>query len=358
MKEKKKFRKVIALIMMIVIGTQGIPQQVYANIYNSNKPTEELAPYIVAEDTSLREETVKHFKKSDGTMVAVDYGMPVHYQEDGVYYKSNHAGTEVLLPEQLNADKKVSICTGGYTLDISLQTSNNSGTSQISTSSIISNENGGNPDEKISLNELTSGVRYNDILPDTDMEYILSPNQLKENIIIREKQEGYCYQYVLSAADLFICQNEDNSFNLYASSDHLSEPVFSIAAPYMWDSNGEQSRDIEVSYETTAEGYIITYTANSAWINADERILPVTVDPTVIWSGNAQLQPLLSQNVRDTYVNSAAVDEPLYGSATTLLGNGSEAVNRIYTEITLPVLPSGAEVTSASYAYKYTAASA
>ncbi len=366
MKEKKKFRKVIALFMMLVIGTQGIPQQVYANIYNSNKPVEELAPYIVAEDTSLREETVKHFKKSDGTMMAVDYGMPVHYQEDGVwkdydnsisqindengvYYKSNHAGTEVLLPEQLNAERKVSICTGEYTLDIGLQTSNNFDTSQISTSSIISDENSGNSDEKINLNELTSGVRYNDILPDTDMEYILSPNQLKENIIIREKQQEYCYQYVLSVADLFICQNEDNSFNLYAASEHLSDPVFSIAAPYMWDSNGQQSHDIDVSYETTAEGYIITYTANSAWINADERILPVTVDPTVIWSGNAQLQPLLSQNVRDTYVNSAAVDEPLYGSATTLLGNGSDAVNRIYTEITLPVLPSGAEVTSASY---------
>ena len=41
---------------------------------------------IIGEDESLRSETGKHFLLSDGSKIAVSYGIPVHYQdEDGAW---------------------------------------------------------------------------------------------------------------------------------------------------------------------------------------------------------------------------------------------------------------------------------
>lgn len=37
---------------------------------------------ILAEDVSLREENVKHFRMTDGSYTAVQYSSPVHYQTD------------------------------------------------------------------------------------------------------------------------------------------------------------------------------------------------------------------------------------------------------------------------------------
>ncbi|HBT94815.1 MAG TPA: hypothetical protein DEB24_01305, partial [Coriobacteriia bacterium] len=39
-------------------------------------------PHIVGEEEGLREQNVKHFRLSDGSHVACDYGMPVHYRTD------------------------------------------------------------------------------------------------------------------------------------------------------------------------------------------------------------------------------------------------------------------------------------
>ena len=37
---------------------------------------------IVGEDAAKREESVKHFKNTDGSFIAVDYGYPIHYKDD------------------------------------------------------------------------------------------------------------------------------------------------------------------------------------------------------------------------------------------------------------------------------------
>lgn len=38
---------------------------------------------VIGEETNLRGETQKHFRMNDGSFIAVDYGMPVHYTTDG-----------------------------------------------------------------------------------------------------------------------------------------------------------------------------------------------------------------------------------------------------------------------------------
>lgn len=44
--------------------------------------SEDISPEIVSEDTSKREENVKHFRLSNGENIAVMYEEPVHYLND------------------------------------------------------------------------------------------------------------------------------------------------------------------------------------------------------------------------------------------------------------------------------------
>ena len=44
---------------------------------------EAASPAIDCEETGRREESVKHFRLEDGSYLAVSYGVPVHYRENG-----------------------------------------------------------------------------------------------------------------------------------------------------------------------------------------------------------------------------------------------------------------------------------
>ena len=100
---KSWFGKIISLALIVAMLLQLMPMSVFAaeeqavaepgyeevNDINSNEvaPREEFtAEDVLFEDTSLREENIKHFRMSDGSYIAVDYGHAVHYiDEAGVY---------------------------------------------------------------------------------------------------------------------------------------------------------------------------------------------------------------------------------------------------------------------------------
>ena len=56
-----------------------------------------------------------------------------------------------------------------------------------------------------------------------------------------------------------------------------------MPAPYMYDASGKTSEDVQYKVEQIDEGEYVLYVAPDAeWINSEDRIFPVTVDPTVI----------------------------------------------------------------------------
>ncbi len=66
------------------------------------------APYVLAEETSLRGEAEKHFRLSDGTYLAVQYARPVHLQTaDGQW---------------ADLDNELTLCQGAYQADNGLTT--------------------------------------------------------------------------------------------------------------------------------------------------------------------------------------------------------------------------------------------
>jgi len=123
-----------------------------AGTEQTSEETESVEAYALAEDESLREEYVKHFIMSDGSMKAVVYSEPVHYEENGVYkdidstlvevelsgetddnqteqvenkhaeeiYYKNRAGeTDIYLSDNAGSDKLAKIKKGKYSISFS-----------------------------------------------------------------------------------------------------------------------------------------------------------------------------------------------------------------------------------------------
>ena len=91
----KKIRKVISLVLVLSLTMLLWPQSVYAEISqaisenttigadNITDENEYLAlNNTVFELTDRREEAVKHFHLTDGTVAAVQYDIPVHYIDE------------------------------------------------------------------------------------------------------------------------------------------------------------------------------------------------------------------------------------------------------------------------------------
>ena len=94
------------------------------------------------------------------------------------------------------------------------------------------------------LQNLISKAIYTNIYDGIDIEYILVGNNLKENIIVNEKQDSYTFSFELKFNELS-AELKDGAIIL---SDYGSgEQVYVIPAPYMYDANGEYSNSVEYS---------------------------------------------------------------------------------------------------------------
>ena len=82
-----RFTRVLSLILVLAMLIQMMPiQSLAASTGSSAVDVETGQPVttVLGEVEDLREEDTKHFRLSDGSFIAVSYGMPVHYEdEDG-----------------------------------------------------------------------------------------------------------------------------------------------------------------------------------------------------------------------------------------------------------------------------------
>ena len=62
-----------------------------------------------------------------------------------------------------------------------------------------------------------------------------------------------------------------------------AEHVYTISAPYMYDAYGEKSENVTLTVEKNKNGKLtLVLSADSEWINAENRAFPVTIDPSII----------------------------------------------------------------------------
>jgi len=103
-------------------------------------------------------------------------------------------------------------------------------------------------------------------------------------------------------------------------------------APLIYDSNGEESKDIDIKLEENKKGYELIITPNNDWLNSDKRVYPVYLDPTLTTSldVNDIHDAHVSQNYASTNYQTSIMLKTGYGA--------SSGKNESYMSFELPVV--------------------
>ncbi len=162
--------------------------------------------------------------------------------------------------------------------------------------------------EPVSLETLTetavskSTVRYANAFPGADLLYENHGYDLKESILVPARQEAYSYAFHLDLEGLAPALKKDGSVLLTGAD---GAEIFTIPAPTLEDAAGNISSDAAYQLLKTDAGFILSVTADPAWMNAEDRAFPVTIDPSLYLHNNGGVQTTM---LRSGSPNSAAPD--------------------------------------------------
>lgn len=310
---KKMFKRYLSVFLVVLMIITIIPMGVYA------AETEEIEPIQVSEIEESRDLYSKTYETSEGTNVVISAAVPLHYEEDGelididnTLVKSDKDSSiltnasnayNVELPKKYTDDSEIKVDYEGNSISFKLLNDVKSSKGDIDSADEVDVDE--TDAESVAyaesnMDKLSSEITYANLLPDTDFEYNVQPNALKENIIINNvPDENYTIQYELNTGNLTALLNDDNSISLV---DSENNKVFIIESPYMIDSDGDISDDITVTLEKSENGYVLTYTPDYSWLLSEDTVYPVTIDPTI--TINSKENGI--ENIEDTYTTSSS----------------------------------------------------
>lgn len=356
---KKVFKmslKVLSVILTVLMVLQIAPMQLIANAYTEamaikNMPREDVTTFsddkdfsteILYEVEEKRDEFTKVYKKNDGSYTAMVSSEALHFIQDGKWtdidntlvnsvedgktvFTNTNSMFDIMFPEVLSQDSEIEIKNDEYSLSFSLQ---NIETSQVEIKENTNNPADANENNQQIIEQLktqSDSALYENVMGATDIEYSISSNKIKENIIINESsaiKEQYVFN--LSAEGVIGVVEEDNSVS-FLNAD--GEKIFYIPAPFMKDASNVTSLNIEV--ELTNNGndeYTLTYSPDLDWLNDNVRTFPIVIDPII---GVAE-----STWIKDVHVTSEIPNDNFYTNSATITTNGlayddetNEAVN-------------------------------
>lgn len=375
-----RFRtKILSVLLAVVMFITFVPNSVYAavadlifenatestleNDSENSENTEEGSKevYAIGEDVSKRTENTKYIRMSDGSYYVAMYDNAVHYQdENGVWQDIDNTLSDssaadsddvvgvatskgkhtVKFANNSNSSKLVAIKQDKYKISFNLVCANKSKAATVT--NLAAHAGDATELEKITvLNKMISSVKYSDILAGVDLEYVVSGNDIKENIIVKEKAEAYVYQFDMKLNKLVAETQADGTIAL--KDDKSGEVIYTIAMPYMFDANGEHSQAVTYALEQIKnKEYRITVTADAEWINADGREFPVTIDPPITVDSGSM------ENV------SVGDIEPSgnFGQTDYLYVRSRYYENEYaYWKSTLPTIPEGCILTGATLTF-------
>ncbi len=326
----KTFCKVLSVFLAVLFVIEILPLQVMAEEFTDavaekqfiedfvNNPTDaekDAEAEILYEVEEKRDEHTKVYKKSNGTYTAVMTEEPLHYLDEGVWKEINNSmiinGSiytnlnnlfNVELPKNIDEDKELTVEKDGYELSFSVDNIENS--SAIVENNIVTSDSEIESADK-AISQTQSSVTYNNISDNTDLQYIVTPNSIKENIIVSNKE---------SVKDTYAFTFETNGLNAEKLDDgsilfknNNGDVKFNIPRPVMTDANFEFSYDIDVSLTENANGTVtLEYAPSSDWTSSNNRVYPIIIDPAIVVTNE---EPDFIEDVSVAYTS----DEPEAG---------------------------------------------
>ena len=324
-----KFLKFISLTLILTLIFTSMPLDGFAALAEQWAEDSRLIT-VEKELEEYRTEFSKTYLKSDGTLESVVSSLPIHFMENGEWVEidstleadENKNGTEILknkkgsfnveLPTEIENGSEIAIEKGENKISIKLLETKNSKAKKNKDKKEKAEKLTKAQRKRMTAGELfevdnnqTSTLEYNAVYNDTDLRYDVTPNEVKESIVLQKApNKKATYSYEITADGLTAVLNKDNSIDFYKGAKaENATPVFSMPAPHMFDSNGEYSYDIATTLESKKGKYILTYKPSYEWLKNKNRAYPVTVDPTVVVNSGVQAAYTYSaESYLDTYL--------------------------------------------------------
>ena len=284
---------------------------------------------VICEVPEKRDEYTKTYKKGNNTYTSVISSAPVHYLKDGKWEEIDNTLTEkqkdgqtvytnadnpvnIDFPETISDDNKIVIENDNYSIKFSVNEINDSQIGFIDNTPIES----GDENSKIiqeDLQKQESSVQYENVFFNTDIQYTVLSKSIKEDIILNSANAiRSSYSFSISSTGV-TASVKDGAVNFI---NEKSELIYTIPAPVMNDDAGGTSTDIAVDLSSSGNGeYTLTYTPSAEWLNSDDRVYPVTLDPMINVTG--------SEWITDTYVASNDADINYSDSISATVSNNA-----------------------------------
>ena len=218
---KVLLKRAAALLFSVVIILSIMPGSVSAQEMATVFELPKMSTGIMSSEVvSLREERVKHYDMGNGIFQAVAYSHPVHEKDSSGnwvdidfglklsetknerMYCNATAGTafaEKYVPNQTVMElysKGDSISMSLINASESVKTGRNASDAVVA--EITNSNNSFKTFEEAKSAKFSSRVLYRDVLTGVDLEYIVDPGMVKENIIVKEKANDYQYKFSLN----------------------------------------------------------------------------------------------------------------------------------------------------------------
>ncbi len=330
---KKSPRWYIFLLCLSLLCTP-----VYAETTHDEPVSGSATVVTLTEDEALREAYVKYFVRSDGTVEAVVYPEPVHYRQGDTWTEIDNSLTDavllgdaatgqvrrldtltaaqrqwlsqeaktdrqvryadylentandfiVQLPRILESERPVMLRRAGHTLRFSplgfadsvayvTQPADESVEQTTGFNARDTEQRAAQEEQLTTITQHRAAVEYPSLSEQVDLRYYVSGQRLKEGLLFRvlPRQTEFSFDF---STDLRPVLHEDNTVSFLDAADNT---VFTVEPPCMYDMGEGYNRNITVTVKPTVQGYRYTLTPDRVWLEAEERVYPVTLDSCI-----------------------------------------------------------------------------
>ena len=300
------------------------------------------ASFEVDEISDLRESNKKVFRMSDGYEKAVFYPETLHVfdsntknfekvdnslieEEDGRHIRNRSGAFVARFSKEIENDEIFSVEKGGHKITVlarkNKKNMNHGAIPKIRKQMLAD----------LDANEIDM-ISFADIVDGSDVEYSVTGNGVKEDIVVKTKSAVYRYPFILECENVIAEYMEAEKMVAFKDPETNLE-VFSIPAPFMTDAEGVVSTAVAYELKELAFGkYAFTVTADNDWINSEDRVLPVTIDPQILVQGSAYMSTY-------SWDNSSLYSSTIHKVGTSGNSNSSCNAKRMYLSFTMPTLP-------------------
>ena len=315
-------------------------------------------PFEVDEVSEMRRANKKVFRMSDGYEKAVFYPETLHVfdsntknfekvdnslmeEDDGRHIRNGVGAFVARFSKEIENDEIFSVEKGGHKITVFARKNKkqmNHGTIPKIRKQMLA-------DSDLPERDMIS---FADIVDGSDMEYSVTGNGVKEDIVVKTKSAVYRYPFILECENV-IAEYLENEKTVLFKDPETDEPVFSIPAPFMTDAEGTVSTAVAYELKELSEGKLaFTVTADSDWINAQERVLPVTIDPQILVRGSSYMSTY-------SWNNGSLYSSTTHTVGTSGNGDGTCNAKRMYLNFAMPTLPRNPRIKKAELTIKQSA---